>query len=378
MPLLHYAPAVSAEAFDAGQSSRRAKCSEYAPMKADQLALSVLLLLLLLSRPVLAALGDGALLYQRHCAVCHGVEGNGGVGVPLNLPDFLAVASDEYLRATLREGRPGRVMPAFSYLDQERVDAIIAYMRSWSGQPAPRYSADPVSGRPERGAQLFATHCATCHGDKGQGGAGTGVTFSRPRQAPVMAPALDNPGFQHSVSDAMLKATLLRGREGTPMPSIKALGLGEADADDLVAYLRQLAPDPPAKTPDLDPVIQFESGYGFEQTLENLKQAVIGRNFRIIREQYLEEGLAAEGEENPRQVMLYFCNFAFLNEALALDPRVGLFLPCRVTVVETDQGVQVMSINPQNLSRLFNNNELDEACQKMHDLYAEIIEEATL
>ena len=57
---------------------------------------------------------------------------------------------------------------------------------------------------------------------------------------------------------------------------------------------------------------------------------------------------------------------------------MGLFLPCRVTVVETDQGVQVMSINPQNLSRLFNNNELDEACQKMHDLYAEIIEEATL
>jgi cytochrome c oxidase cbb3-type subunit 3 len=347
-------------------------------MKADQLALSVLFLVLLLSRPVLAAVSDGALLYQRHCAVCHGIAGNGGVGVPLNLPDFLAVASDEYLRATLREGRPGRVMPAFSYFDQERVDAIIAYMRSWSGQPAPVYSADRVSGRPERGAQLFATHCATCHGDKGQGGAGTGVTFSRPRQAPVMAPALDNPGFQRSVSDAMLKATLLRGREGTPMPSIEALGLGEADADDLVAYLRQLAPDPPAKTPDLDPVIQFESGYGFEQTLENLKQAVIGRNFRIIREQYLEQGLAAAGEENPRQVMLYFCNFAFVNEALALDPRVGLFLPCRVTVVETDQGVQVMSINPQNLSRLFNNNELERACQKMHDLYAEIIEEATL
>jgi len=347
-------------------------------MKADQPALGFLFLVLLLSRPVLAALSDGAVLYQRHCAVCHGAEGNGGVGIPLNLPDFLAVASDDYLRATLREGRPGRVMPAFSAFDQGAVDAIIAYMRSWSGQPGPHYSADSLAGRPERGAKLFATHCAACHGDKGQGGAGTGVTFSRPRQAPVMAPALDNPGFQRSVSDAMLKATLLRGREGTPMPAINALGLAEADADDLVAYLRKLAPDLPAKTPDLDPIIQFESAYEFEQTLENLKQAVIGRNFRIIREQYFEEGLAAGGEENRRQVMLYFCNFAFLNEALALDPRVGLFLPCRVTVVETDQGVQVMSINPQNLSRLFNNNELDEACQQMHDLYAEIIEEATL
>ncbi len=347
-------------------------------MKAAQLALMYLLPVLLLSRPGVAALVDGAVLYQRHCAVCHGAEGSGGVGVPLNLPDFLAVASDEYLRATLREGRPGRIMPAFSYFDQERVDAIIAYMRSWSEQPAPHYDVAPVTGRPERGAELFMTHCATCHGDKGQGGAGTGVTFSRPREAPVMAPALDNPGFQRSVSDAMLKATLLRGREGTPMPSIEALGLGPADADDLVAYLRQLDPHGSDKPADLDPIIQFESAYDLEQTLENLKQAVVGRNFRVIREQYLEEGLAPAGEENRRQVMLYFCNFAFLNEALALDPRVGLFLPCRVTVVETDQGVQVMSINPQNLSRLFNNNELDQACQKMHDLYAEIIEEATL
>jgi cytochrome c oxidase cbb3-type subunit 3 len=76
--------------------------------------------------------------------------------------------------------------------------------------------------------------------------------------------------------------------------------------------------------------------------------------------------------------MLYFCNFAFLNEALAIDPRVGLFLPCRVTVVESARGVQVMSINPQNLSSLFNNAELDSACQQMQDLYVEIIEEATL
>ena len=194
-----------------------------------------------------------------------------------------------------------------------------------------------------------------------------------------MAPALDNPGFQQSVSDAMLKASLLRGREGTPMPSIKALGLNEKDADDLVAYLRTLNREIlPEDSPGLEPTILFESGYTLEQTLENLKQAVIGRNFRIIREQYLDQGLAAEGEEDTRRIILYFCNFAFLNDALAIDPRVGLFLPCRITLVETEHGVQVMSINPKNLSRLFNNSELDRYCQQMHDLYAEIMEDATL
>jgi cytochrome c oxidase cbb3-type subunit 3 len=322
---------------------------------------------------------DGALLYQQHCAVCHGASGDGGVGIPLNLPDFLAVASDDYFRETLRRGRPGRVMPAFPNLDDDQVNAIIEHIRSWSDQSRPDYPATPLNGKPERGEKLFTAHCVSCHGPEGHGGSGTGVTFSRPRGAPVMAPALDNPGFQASVSDAMMKATLLRGRRGTPMPSIEALGLKADDADDLVAYIRQLESRPSkADEPPTESVIRLESAHDFEQTLENVKQAVIGRNFRIIREQLLEQGLAPEGQENKRQVMLYFCNFAFLNDALALDPRVGLFLPCRITVFETEQGVQVMSINPKNLSRLFNNQELDEACQKMQDMYQDIIEEATL
>jgi cytochrome c oxidase cbb3-type subunit 3 len=346
-------------------------------MKATQSAL-LLFVALLFARPGPGALVDGDLLYQQHCAVCHGADGNGGVGVPLNLPDFLAIASDDYLRATVREGRPGRVMPAFTAFDQDTVDAIVGHVRAWSGQAVPEYPANPISGRADRGSKLFAAHCASCHGDKGQGGVGTGVTFSRPREAQIMAPALNNSGFQSSVSDAMLKATLLRGREGTPMPSLAALGLREADADDLVAFLRQLQPQQPPEKPSPEPIIQVESSYDLEQTLENLKQAVVGRNFRVIREQYLEDGLVPEGEESRRQVMLYFCNFALLNEALIRDPRVGLFLPCRVTVVETDEGVRVMSINPRNLSRLFNNDELEKACQDMYELYAEIIDEATL
>jgi len=322
---------------------------------------------------------DGALLYYQKCAVCHGEEGSGGVGVPLNLPDFLAVASDDYFRSTLRNGRPGRVMPAFPRLMDDEIDALVAYLRSLSDQAAPTYSKTPLQGDASRGKTLYVSHCVTCHGDQGQGGSGTGVTFSRPRGAPIMAPSLRNAGFQAAASDAMLKATLVRGRQGTPMPTLKALGLKESDADDLVAYLRTLNDEQALSTKmDNEPMIQFESSYDLEQTLANLKESVVGHNFRVIRQQKLEQGLAQPGKENPRAVILYFCDFGFLNEALAIDPRVGLFLPCRVTVLETDQGVKVMSINPKNLSRLFNNSELDKDCQKMHDLYAEIMEEATL
>lgn len=323
-----------------------------------------------------AAAADGDHLYHQNCVACHGEGGEGGVGVPLNLPDFQAVASDDYLRATIRNGRPGRVMPAFPRLQDAEIDAIVAYLRGFSRQAAPVYGKQEIKGDARRGKTLFASHCSACHGEQGQGGAGTGVTFSRPRGAPVMAPSLNNRGFQAAVSDAMLKATLLRGRHGTPMPSITELGLEASDADDLVAFLRTLQDEVREEAPE-SPVIQYESSYDLETTLENLKQSVIGHNFRVIREQPLEQGLAEEGQEDRRAIILYFCDFGFLNKALAIDPRVGLFLPCRVTLLETDHGVQVMSINPKNLSHLFNNRELDKACQRMHDLYSEIMEEAT-
>ena len=341
--------------------------------------LSTILFLLLASLLPLHSLGSGKALYAQHCAVCHGADGDGGVGVPLNLPDFLAVASDKYLEITIREGRPGRVMPAFPRLTDADIDALVAHLRTLADVPAPDYPLTALAGDASRGGTLFAQYCASCHGESGQGGTGTGVTFSRPRNAPVTAPALNNPGFQHAASDAMLKATLLRGREGTPMPSLTSLGLTESDADDLVAWLRTLnAPEQPVEAADTQAVIQYESSYDLEQTLENLKQAVVGRNFRVIRLQHFEEGLAEPGKESPHAVMLYFCNFSLLNDALAIDPRVGLFLPCRITVLETEHGVLVSSINPNSLSRLFNNRELDRACQEMHDLYAEIMEEATL
>ena len=327
----------------------------------------------------LRSMASGGQLYAQHCAACHGAEGSGGVGVPLNLPDFLAVASDNYLKVTIREGRPGRVMPGFPRLSDSEVADLVAHLRSLADVPAPEYSAKPLAGNAILGEQLFAQHCTSCHGERGKGGSGTGVTFSRPRDAPVMAPALNNPGFENAVSDEMLKATLLRGRKGTPMPALSSMGLTAGDADNLVAYLRTLrADEAPAEPEKHEVVIHYESSYDLEQTLENLKQAIVGRNFRVIRLQHLEEGLAEPGAENPRAVMLYFCNFALLNEALAIDSRVGLFLPCRITVLETEHGVQVSSINPKSLSHLFNNRELDRACQEMRDLYEEIIEEATL
>ena len=334
----------------------------------------------LLMLPVQAA-HDGGHLYKQNCAACHGAEGKGGVGVPLSLHDFLAGVPDSYLYKTIKHGRPGRVMPAFTNLSDTEINAVVAHIRSW-GPEQPSLSMQKISGDAVKGKRLFANYCASCHGAAGEGGAGTGVTFSRPRDLPIIAPALNNPGFLQAASDQMIKHTLMKGRKGTPMVSFLKMGLKEQDINDIVSYVRSFETQPRAATSiQLEaesPVLVYESSYDFKTTLENVKKAAIGKNFRIIREQYLNQGLVAAGQENTSQKMIYFCNFNLINGALAVDPRVGLFMPCRVTVVEHKGVVKVMSINPKYLSPLFNNSYLNNACTEMYKTYEEILEEATL
>lgn len=328
------------------------------------------------------ASSQGAELFSRHCAICHGDNGGGGVGVPLSLPGFLASVDDDYLFKTMRHGRPGRIMPSFDSLSDAQLSAIVAHIRGW--QPAGVRSAivgRPVVGDVERGRGLYRQHCASCHGTDGEGGGGTGVTFSRPRDYPIIPPALNNRGFLASASDQVIRATLELGREGTAMASFARQGLTGQQLDDIVTFVRTFETQPLEKAEhpeEVETTLVVDSPYPLKETVENLRRAAIGKNFRIIRTQTLEDGLFDESEANPKQVVIYFCNFNFINAALKLDPRVGLFMPCRITVVEQEEGVRLYAINPKYLSRLYNNQALDKACQQMFDIYIEIMEEATL
>lgn len=346
------------------------------------LNLPLVLAALSLSSAWAAPATPGATLYSRNCAACHGEDGSGGIGVPLSLPSFQATVDDAYLRKTIRLGRTGRVMPAFNQLSDAEVDAIVSHLRSWYKGKAPVYDTKPVKGNAAKGAKLFGKYCAGCHGAKGEGSHGTGVTFSRPRDFPIMPPALRNPGYLASVSDAQIKSTLIKGRAGTPMVAFMKRGMAERDINDLVAFVRSLEQQPAAseeKVLDAEqPVFTVESSYDLKTTIENVKRAATSNNFVFIREQTLDAGIAPEGKENPKQHIVYFCNFGMLNQALATDPRVGLFLPCRITIVEHAGKVTMMTVNPKRLSKIFNNTELNGMCDQMTKQYLAIMEEAAL
>jgi cytochrome c oxidase cbb3-type subunit 3 len=185
---------------------------------------------------------DGATLFGTFCSACHGATG-GGMRYPgtppfpaNGNPDFLAVASDEFLTQTILHGRPGRRMPAWGEqeggLRSDEIAALVAHLRQLAGVPAP--SPDPrgprwVKADPKIGEMYYARLCAGCHGKAGEG---------------VDAPALNNKILLESATDTYLVETIGRGRRGTAMPAFREAALThpaltEPEIEAIVAFIRQ-------------------------------------------------------------------------------------------------------------------------------------------
>jgi len=341
---------------------------------------SLLVICGLFSSPLYAH-DRGEALYTQNCAICHGTDGMGGMGAQLASQTFLESASTQYLKQTIRLGRPGRIMPSFYWMPERDIEAIISFIDRWRKTPARTWPGSTINGDATAGKNLFISHCASCHGKQAGGGKGTGMHFSRPTNLPVTAPALNNQGLLNAMPDHMLRHMIQQKRVNSLMPSADQLGLNTRQVNNIVSYIRGFQQKDLKKQPlyDEEPAsLIVDSPYSFEETISNIKRSITGSNFVHIRDQALTEGFNVEPLKGSRQSIIYFCNFNFLYEALKIDPRVGMFLPCRITVIENNGAVQMMSINPKHLSQLFNNSELDESCDKMHDVYSNIMEDASL
>ena len=71
-------------------------------------------------------------LFRRHCAVCHGINGDGGQVGDKSVPSLrngrALNDSDAALRQQIERG--GKGMPPFMYqLDQEQIDDLVRFVR---------------------------------------------------------------------------------------------------------------------------------------------------------------------------------------------------------------------------------------------------------
>jgi len=171
----------------------------------------------------------GLEVYRHNCVGCHGTHGEGdGVGAaglhpkPANLAGH--AYSQDRLSFVLWNGVAGCAMPAWRDLPSRDLAAVAGLVRSFhASRPEPDIPA-PVL---ELGGQVYAAHCAQCHGEKG---AGDGSAVSELRIVPA--------NFTEARPDLAVSLRALRnGVEGTPMAPW-AGKLSEAELSAVAYYVR--------------------------------------------------------------------------------------------------------------------------------------------
>jgi cytochrome c oxidase cbb3-type subunit III len=178
-----------------------------------------------------AAVEGGRAAFKVNCVQCHGSGAAGSKGYPnLNDNDWLWGGDLKTIRVTLEHGvrqlgddatRMSQ-MPAFGrdgILQPPQIEDVVSYIRFVSHQ-------EPDTASAKRGAELFATNCAACHGTDAHGNRTLG------------APNLTDAIWLYGGDRGTLTQTVSNARYGV-MPAWNAK-LDPATLNMLAAYVHSL------------------------------------------------------------------------------------------------------------------------------------------
>ncbi|HEY1683625.1 MAG TPA: c-type cytochrome [Tepidisphaeraceae bacterium] len=168
----------------------------------------------------------GQALFAKDCMVCHvaALHSSSQSKLALPLPTDLScdAFSSARLASAIHNGVPGTAMPAFAYLNNHDLQALMVYVQSLSPMP------QKVSGT-EDARQLYMTDCLSCHGADGRGDGFAAAALARP--AADFTAEQPNAEFAYrAISD---------GISGTSMPQWKTK-LSEQQRHELADYVRSL------------------------------------------------------------------------------------------------------------------------------------------
>ena len=186
---------------------------------------------------------DPVVLFNQNCSGCHGADGKHGPAMMLSDPVYLAIVDEATLRATISKGRPGTAMSAFAQkeggmLTEQQVDAIVRGIRErWGkanalgGDVAPPYAAN-LTGDSTRGRAVYATFCASCHGEGATGGPKAGSIVDK--------------FYLSLITDQGLRTLVITGRPDFNAPdwrnNVPGHPMSDQEITDVVAWLGSQRP----------------------------------------------------------------------------------------------------------------------------------------
>lgn len=193
---------------------------------------------------------DSRMLYKQNCAGCHGENGRGGAAIPLNNPAYLAVAGAQNLHTIVAQGMPHTLMPAYAQssggtLTDRQVNALVEGMihewgrpSAFSGTQLPPFAAD-TSGNAKDGQKAYASACARCHGEDGEGSRVASHTTTG--QQVEERRSIVDPSYLALLDDQNLRSIVIAGHLDDDAPDWRSYipnhPLSSQEITDIVAWM---------------------------------------------------------------------------------------------------------------------------------------------
>jgi mono/diheme cytochrome c family protein len=191
-------------------------------------------------------IADFRLLFKTNCSGCHGAEGRGGAALSITDPVYFAIADDTQIRKVVTNGIAGTSMPAFAksaggMLTEKQVEILVRGLREHYAKPnaltgttAPSYTSSET-GDATRGATVYQTFCASCHGPDGKGGS--------------KASSIVDGTFLALLTDQELRTLVIVGRPDLGAPdwrnNVPGKPMSSQEISDVVAWLAAQRPQFP-------------------------------------------------------------------------------------------------------------------------------------
>ncbi|HAO25661.1 MAG: hypothetical protein CMH21_03910 [Methylophaga sp.] len=87
-------------------------------------------------------------------------------------------------------------------------------------------------------------------------------------------------------------------------------------------------------------IIEINSPYSYQETLENLNIAISEHNYRIIHKSDIGSAIRERGDEDfPLSIVISFCNITYAKEMMLINEQLINDMPCIMTVRESSNGV---------------------------------------
>ncbi|MDG4811945.1 DUF302 domain-containing protein [Hydrogenovibrio sp. 3SP14C1] len=122
--------------------------------------------------------------------------------------------------------------------------------------------------------------------------------------------------------------------------------------------------------------VKVEDGIELQDVIDSINNVGINRNIKNVGELPLSEELKARGIESKVIHVMSFCNPETARKMVDFSPAMGGFLPCRVNIIEEEDGLHIYTMNMDMAIKMGKKMppELREATMKVRDTMWEMLQ----